>query len=723
MARVPALHDATAAGCDGLTASPITPLHYCTSAKGMFDATEPFGTTPDDMTRAVRAYASVAEAQPLAIFFHGGLVSKADGIDTAQKLLASYSSGGPEGGHAYPYFFVWESSLFETLAQNLPAIAGNVIFRQIFAHILPIVQEKVDAPSAPAIGASVALLPQAGRSVSDFVPNATVSPSEIAALRHDVQSDPLIAAESARIAEAVHEASATTPFSITESDPQDVQAVTASLLSRPIIASLVAEAVDGVVGPGILAEKSGNILVDIIRRFAEGRAHGLQDTIVEEMLRSLHVANVGYDIWADMKDATQAAFTASPMAVGTRLIEELTSQFWDGGKRPRIVLIGHSAGAVYIRSFLEAIEAALSAKAYRDEIVFDVVVLAAAVRVDTFANILPRSEARIANFRWFSMNDELERSDVLIQDVCQPSTSPWNVLAAGIYSSSLLYFISGVLEDDDDDTPILGMARYFAGNEPYSPQAFPAIGAVAQFFAKGPNRRVFSDTTNDIPTPPVGLRSSAHHHGPFPKDAATMQSVCAILRDGFGVSVAPGAAPSMLLATAPLAALAPDDFLVQCRTRLATNEGDRVRVYDDTRGIPTIGIGFNLRSTDARRLLQQVGANYDQVLAGTQDLTVQQVDELFQCDLANAVSGAQRLVSNYDALIAPRRFVVVDMIFNLGPNGFAGFVNTRKYIESANFELAARNMTRSLWYAQVADRGVRDVTMMRTGAWDPPVVA
>ncbi len=55
------------------------------------------------------------------------------------------------------------------------------------------------------------------------------------------------------------------------------------------------------------------------------------------------------------------------------------------------------------------------------------------------------------------------------------------------------------------------------------------------------------------------------------------------------------------------------------------NEGHYLHVYKDPLGIPTIGVGFNLKKSGARKKITDVGANYDLVLAGKQDLTEAQV--------------------------------------------------------------------------------------------------
>lgn len=43
-------------------------------------------------------------------------------------------------------------------------------------------------------------------------------------------------------------------------------------------------------------------------------------------------------------------------------------------------------------------------------------------------------------------------------------------------------------------------------------------------------------------------------------------------------------------------------------------------MYKDSLGIPTIGIGFNLKRSDAPKLIAGVGANYNKILAGSECL-------------------------------------------------------------------------------------------------------
>ncbi len=80
--------------------------------------------------------------------------------------------------------------------------------------------------------------------------------------------------------------------------------------------------------------------------------------------------------------------------------------------------------------------------------------------------------------------------------------------------------------------------------------------------------------------------------------------------------------------------------------RMKENEGYSKSMYLDTKGLPTIGIGFNLARSDARAKITAVGANYDLIMAHKQNLTDAQIRTLFNGDMAQAVSCAQQFAGD-----------------------------------------------------------------------------
>lgn len=151
------------------------------------------------------------------------------------------------------------------------------------------------------------------------------------------------------------------------------------------------------------------------------------------------------------------------------------------------------------------------------------------------------------------------------------------------------------------------------------------------------------------------------------------------------------------------------------RQYVSFNEGRRPQVYMDSVGLPTIGVGFNLHRSGASTQIESLGLDYDAVVGGRVDLTEQQIDALLDLDLDNAIVDAQGIFSTFDALNDTRQIILVDMVFNLGRAGLAGFRNMVAAVERGAFDTAAEEMMDSRWYRQVATRGERNVAAMRTG--------
>ena len=151
------------------------------------------------------------------------------------------------------------------------------------------------------------------------------------------------------------------------------------------------------------------------------------------------------------------------------------------------------------------------------------------------------------------------------------------------------------------------------------------------------------------------------------------------------------------------------------RQYVSFNEGRERHVYLDTEGLSTIGVGFNLRRSGARTHIESLGLDYDDVVEGRVDLTEEQIDALLDPDLDSAVVDAQGIFSKFDSLNDTRQIILVDMAFNLGRAGLAGFRNMVAAVEREAFDTAADEMMDSRWYRQVAKRGERNVEAMRTG--------
>jgi WXG100 family type VII secretion target len=159
------------------------------------------------------------------------------------------------------------------------------------------------------------------------------------------------------------------------------------------------------------------------------------------------------------------------------------------------------------------------------------------------------------------------------------------------------------------------------------------------------------------------------------------------------------------------------DFIEGWEDREYKVYGDEVR----TPPIPTIGVGFNLEKPGARERIEALGLDYDEVLAGNQGLTDEQIDELLQQDVEQAIADARDLVDNFDQLPHAAQEIVVDMAFNMGKPTLSGFKNTIDALENEDFAQAANEMQYkdgnglpyTPWYEQTGDRAQHHVETMR----------
>ncbi|MEZ0072587.1 glycoside hydrolase family protein [Planotetraspora sp. GP83] len=139
-------------------------------------------------------------------------------------------------------------------------------------------------------------------------------------------------------------------------------------------------------------------------------------------------------------------------------------------------------------------------------------------------------------------------------------------------------------------------------------------------------------------------------------------------------------------------------------------------VYPDSKGHPTVGVGFNLDRADAPALLQSVGANYAAVRAGTQNLTPLQITTLFEGDFYAAIANVKTVIYNFDRLTSSRQVVLIDMMYNMGPGKFRQFTRMIGAVNVGDFYRAGLEMKNSTWATQVKGRATRDANLMQQGA-------
>lgn len=134
------------------------------------------------------------------------------------------------------------------------------------------------------------------------------------------------------------------------------------------------------------------------------------------------------------------------------------------------------------------------------------------------------------------------------------------------------------------------------------------------------------------------------------------------------------------------------------------HEGYKTRVYKDTMGIPTIGVGFNLTRPDARKLISSVGANFNNILLGKEELTDKQIRDLYDVCIRIAIKDAQNFMPELINQPKNIKLALVDMAFNLGYNRLSKFKNTKNLIIAGRYNDAANELMNSKWAGQVKRR-------------------
>jgi len=116
-------------------------------------------------------------------------------------------------------------------------------------------------------------------------------------------------------------------------------------------------------------------------------------------------------------------------------------------------------------------------------------------------------------------------------------------------------------------------------------------------------------------------------------------------------------------------------------------EGCRLKAYQDTRGIWTIGYGHT-------------GPNVHPGMAVTQD----EAEDLLEHDLLMAQWGVEKAFPWVEGLDPVRKDAVVDICFNMGAHRFMGFHRAIAAMVQHDWQGAVKELRDSLWQHQVGRR-------------------
>ena len=454
--------------------SSLTKNDYIDLVHGKFDQ-----TNATDLIDAFQTFAA-SGTNHLAVFFHGGLVKRADAMTAASRLI-----GGYRGAGAYPFFFIWNSDLWTALRRLLSPFADDLAIRRVVQrHLIFIAQQMREG---------YWLNSEQREILSDIIgqPHHDVPPSleELARLGRAVDGVWRQRPDGATLPPVVQVSS-------------EIQRLEDELYDDKILIDVHRWLNQR---KRFTPQLGASYLWRVWARLNSGHDHGLYTTLIEETVISLGLHRILIGLWHAMQDDIDAAFRTDPAAFGgTAFLDEL-ARVWNSGTR--LTLIGHSGGTVYINRMLNALD-----DRFASGVQADIVFIAAALSCEVFAETVDRKvfERRVHSYRCFALDDYTEGNY-------------WEV--PHVYDKSLLYLHSALCEGDREaDKPLVGMQRYWSGKPPYD---VPDLEKVTD--AIKTSERVWSPTAM---TEPDGHRSQALHHGDFALDTEADLSVRHFLRYG-----------------------------------------------------------------------------------------------------------------------------------------------------------------------------------------------
>lgn len=128
--------------------------------------------------------------------------------------------------------------------------------------------------------------------------------------------------------------------------------------------------------------------------------------------------------------------------------------------------------------------------------------------------------------------------------------------------------------------------------------------------------------------------------------------------------------------------------------QLSIDEGRRSKVYTDTVGKLTVGVGRNISD---------------------RPFSDDEIDLMLSNDITIVEKELDRKLPWWRQMNDARQNVLANMAFNMGLPTLQSFVNTLKAMQEARYDDAAAGMLKSRWAAQVGSRAVRLAMVMRTG--------
>ncbi len=142
---------------------------------------------------------------------------------------------------------------------------------------------------------------------------------------------------------------------------------------------------------------------------------------------------------------------------------------------------------------------------------------------------------------------------------------------------------------------------------------------------------------------------------------------------------------------------------------LKRHEGFMPRVYNCPAGKLTCGFGYNLEANPLKLKADEIKNIIDN------GITEDYAENLLKMMVSEITKTLQLKIEGFEKLDTARRWVLINMAYNMGVAGLLQFKNTLELVRKGNYESAAYNMMKSKWAAQVKGRASELAVIMKNG--------
>lgn len=468
----------------------VDSLYYLNAGgkKGTFNSSDPYPSTPASVN-ALFDYLRSTQAQKLTLHFHGGLVSTEDGAKIAEVMKKNYE------GVSHPVSFIWETGVMKTILHRFEEVDQTEIFILLKKIVIRKAAEHLGGESGtkgvtPVTAATIETEIKKEtpfQAYDDLLENNAkqYSESDISDLENLIASELEIDfAMGHPLPEVIERDGPSDPY-INQNlvPPAGINDDARAWISPKMIFHIT------------------KVTMRVILRFREGADHGFYPTVIEEICREFYIGQLGKLIWDEIKDKARAMWADntglqdSELHAGRYFLDQL-SKHKTLNPEFTVDLVGHSAGSIVICHLLDVVD-----KHYPHLLPMrNILLLAPACRTDLFTASLLEKPNRFREIRVFTMDEKTEQ-----EDKCVPI----------IYTRSLLYLISGLLEEESG-AAILGLASQLKRKKPYDS---PSQVSVAQYLK---DKTIYSPSPTGAKD---GAASTAKKHGDFDNDCPTLKSL------------------------------------------------------------------------------------------------------------------------------------------------------------------------------------------------------